>query len=199
MIVNLVMEKLILGPQSEEFLSKELTRLQPEVEAQIKSYENEILKLQREGEIAYANITFQLDSSGKKGQASSLARVALKKVEVTDRYKQGRDWARKGISIAALGAHAAGMTSELMTYSEAVSLHADLVAEGADRLENRLQEIERELEPLVISLERIDELNEERDLVLSCLETLLSDEGVPHFGMLAGLCADLIPHKRPRK
>lgn len=198
-IVNFLVEKFSYGPQSERFLAQELKRLQPDIYALLKNKEKEVLELQRRGEIAYANITLRLDSTARKGQASALALVTLNKIEVTDWYKEGTDLVHKGISFAALGEHVAGMSSEFMTYSEGLSLHPDLVAEGADRLESRLQAIERGREQFVISPEKIDQLGEEHDLVFSCLEKLLSEEGITSFGMLAAICSDLIPQRRPGK
>ena len=171
-----------------------MKRLQPQIDALINAQSETVLTLQRRNEIAYANITLLLESTSSSG-VSSLSRVSLKKVAVTEWYAEHTDWKRKGISLAALGERAAGLSGVLSTYSEAVSLHPDLVDEAAERIETRLQELEREVAG-IFSPDIRAPLEKEHRVLTSCLAKLLSDEGVPSIGMLAGVCSDLMRARR---
>ena len=169
--------------------------LEPEIDTQIGGHAATVLALQRSGGIAYANITVRVDSLTAQG-ATTLWSVQLEKVEVTEWYKQKevtKERTAGDIFYSGLGIDDRPV---FLTFSEAVSLHPELVDEALDRIETRLQAIEREV-PHTFSPDIRATLEKEHQALTRCLAKVLSEEGVASFDMLSGSCADII--KAPRK
>ncbi len=185
-----------LGISKEEYESEfsgKVENLQPEIDTQIGDLSATVLALQRRGGIAYANITLSVTSMSAGG-VPFLGRVSLDKVAVSDWFKESA--IPKNPSAFEYLATREGVGMVYFTYSEAVGLHPDLLDEALDRIETRLQAIERQI-PLTFSPDIKATLEKEHQALMRCLAKLLGDEGVPSFEMLSGACSDAInpPHK----
>jgi hypothetical protein len=172
-----------------------LQLLDPEIDAQIGGHAATVLALQRSGEIAYANVTLRVTSTSGGG-VPFLGPVRLDKVEVTGWYKEKT--VRKELKALDYfnSSQGADVDTVFLTFSEAVSLHPELVDEALDRIETRLQAIEHDI-PGAFSPDIRSTLEREHQTLTRCLAKVLSGEGVPSIDMLSVSCADII--KAPRK
>lgn len=195
---GLIIERLFqyLGIGQEKYetkFSENVETLQPEIDTHIGGLSASVLALQRRGEIAYANITLSVTSINAGG-VPFLGRVSLDKVEASEWFKESA--IPKKPSAFEYLATSQGVSTVYYTYSEAMGLHPDLVDEALDRIEIRLQAIERKI-PVTFSPDIKATLEKEHQTLMRCLAKLIGDADVPSFDNLSVACSEAI--NPPRK